>query len=128
MALNAILGSRLTPQDEIRVGDKIFAVRKYPEKVIRVRDGDEDLETEGEFYDPADYDFYLAEREQVKIPDESGRVIELTKKDGKKQRWLSWHDFSQGKVLWVKASNGTRQGMPQMQGRADAAKSWEVVL
>ncbi|WNO25909.1 hypothetical protein SEA_ASEGATO_13 [Microbacterium phage ASegato] len=132
MALNAILGSRLTPQDEIRVGDKIFAVRKYPEKVIRVRDGDEDLETEGEFYDPADYDFYLAEREQVKIPDESGRVIELliseSENERQTERWLSWHDFSQDRVLWVKASNGTRQGMPQMQGRADAAKSWEVVL
>ncbi|QWS69379.1 hypothetical protein SEA_NECROPHOXINUS_13 [Microbacterium phage Necrophoxinus] len=128
MALNAILGARLTPQDELRVGDKIFAVRKYPEEVARVRSGDGDLETDGDYYDPHYFDFYLAEREQVKIPDESGRVIELTKKDDKKERWLSWHDFSQGKVLWVKASNGTRQSMSFMQDRANAAKSWEVVL
>ncbi|URM87418.1 hypothetical protein SEA_DUSTYDINO_13 [Microbacterium phage DustyDino] len=132
MALNAILGARLTPQDELRVGDKIFAVRKYPEEVARVRSGDGDLETDGDYYDPQHFDFYLAEREQVKIPSEAGRVIELliseSENERQTERWLSWHDFSQDRVLWVKASNGTRQGMLHMQQRADDAKSWEVVL
>lgn len=128
MALNEILGSRLVSQDELRVGDKIYALRKKPEEVIRVKDGDGDLETPGGFYDPKHYEFYLAEREYAKIPSDAGRVIELTETDGTKHRWLSWWDFSQGKILWVKAANGTRQGHAQMQGRADAAKSWVVIL
>lgn len=128
MALNEILGARLVKQDELRVGDKIFIISKEPEQVIRVKDGDGDLETPGDFYDPSKFDFYLAEREYAKIPSEAGRVIELTETDGTKHRWLSWWDFSQGKVLWVKAANGTRQSMAFMQGRADAAKSWAVVL
>lgn len=128
MALNALLGSRLISQDELRKGDKVFVVRKYPEEVLRVKDDDGDLETGHDYYDPRDFDFYLAERETVKIPEGAGRVIELTETNGEKTRWLSWHDFSQGKILWVKASNGTRQSMSFMQGRADSAKSWEVVL
>lgn len=128
MALNAILGARLIPQDELREGDKIYVVHKEPVVVLTPSDDDGDVETDGDYWDPAYYEFYLAERPSVPIPDEAGRVIELTEKDGTKHRWLSWWDFSQGKVLWVKAANGTRQGQPQMQGRADAAKSWEVVL
>lgn len=128
MPLNNILGARLTAQDDLRVGDKIYALRKEPELVVRVMDGDGDLETEGEFYHTSKYEFYLAEREHAKIPTQAGRVIELTKHNDSKQRWLSWWDFSQGKILWVKASNGTRQSQAFMQARADAAKSWEVIL
>lgn len=128
MTLNNILGARKVSQDELREGDKIYVLRKEPELVVRVKDGDGDLETEEDYYDPKHYDFYLAEREYVKIPADAGRVIELITRDNEKQRWLSWKDFTQGKVLWVKAENGTRQSMPFMQQRADAAKSWEVVL
>lgn len=128
MALNALLGARLVSQDELREGDKVFVVHKRVEKVVDTKDADGDVETDEDYYDPERYDFYLAEREYVKIPADAGRVIELITRDNEKQRWLSWKDFTQGKVLWVKAENGTRQSMPFMQQRADAAKSWEVVL
>lgn len=128
MTLNNILGAKKVSQDEIRKGDKIYVLRREPEEVVRVKDSEGDLETGEDYYSPDDFDFYLAERPSVPIPAEAGRVIELIENNGEKQRWLSWHDFSQGKILWVKASNGTRQSMAFMQGRADDARSWEVIL
>lgn len=128
MALNEILGSRLVSQDELREGDKVFILHKRPVEVDQVKDADGEVYADADYYDPDKYDFYLAEREHEKIPSDAGHVIELTGTDGTKHRWLSWHDFSQGKILWVKAANGTRQGHAQMQARADAAKSWVVIL
>lgn len=128
MALNEILGARLVTQDELREGDKVFILHKQPVEVDQVKDADGELYADGYYYDPREYDFYLAERPSTPIPSDAGRVIELTGTDGTKHRWLSWWDFSQGKVLWVKAANGTRQSQAAMQGRADSAKSWEVVL
>lgn len=128
MSLNNILSARKIAQGDLRVGDNIYALHKEPEKVLQVSDSDGDLETTRHFYDPKEFDFYLAERPSTPIPNEAGRVIELTGPNGEKQRWLSWHDFSQNKILWVKASNGTRQSQAFMQGRADDAKSWQVIL
>lgn len=128
MSLNNVLGARKVAQEDLRAGDKIYVLGKKPQEVLVALDGDGDLETNEDYYNPSQYDFYLVERPSAPIPDDAGRVIELTGPNGEKQRWLSWHDFSQDKILWVKASNGTRQGMAFMQGRADSAKSWEVVL
>lgn len=128
MALNEIPGARLVDQSKLREGDRIFVLAKEPEVVIDSSDSDGDVETVGDFYNPDHYDFYLVSRKEQKIPDDAGRVIELTLADGEVQRWLSWHDFSQGKILWVKSDNGTRQSMTFMQQRVNSAEGFEVIL
>lgn len=126
MSLNNILGASKTAQEDLRAGDKIYALRKEPEVVSQPIDADGDVDVPSGFYDPELFDFYLVERAEVKIPERAGAVIDLHLPN-EVQRWLSWWDFSQGKVLWVRASNGTRQSMAYMQGRANAAERWEVI-
>lgn len=54
-------------QDDIHVGDLIYAIRREPEEVVRVSDMDGELETEGEYYDPRDFAFYVHKRADVRL-------------------------------------------------------------
>lgn len=64
-------------QGDLMPGDKIYPMRKEPEKVLEARDSDGDLSTDHDYYDPREYRFFLVGRAEVELPEVVGSVIRV---------------------------------------------------
>lgn len=84
-----ITGLPKVDQDRLRVGDRILVLPKKlnGERVIQVRDRDGEVETDGDFYSPDEYDFYRVKSAPVELPTEAGSVIR-TSGDPQESNWM----------------------------------------
>lgn len=68
--IKAVLGAMgydEVKQDDIHVGDLVYAIRREPEQVLQVKDHDGDLETPTAFYSPRVFAFYVHKRVDVRL-------------------------------------------------------------
>lgn len=91
-------GLEKVKQGDLRVGDVIVPVYKdrgaIGEEVETVRDGDGDLETDKDFYDPDLYDFYLVRRAPLALPTKVGSVVHVRRSEGAAgARWILMSDL-----------------------------------
>lgn len=68
--IKAVLGSlgyNEVKQNDIQVGDLVYAIRREPEEVLNTKDRDGDLETGERFYNPEFFAFYVHKRVDVRL-------------------------------------------------------------